>query len=321
MIGKRGKVLLLLYGMFLVLLFLMCSTDLIIREPEKEIYQIAVIIEDVRSDQYSNFRKGMDQAAVEFNADVHFITLYEKADAIQQMELMEREQQDDADALIVVPADEERVPAKQMGIPVILLRPRRMVEAEEGSVIIEYERMGEQLALEMLEDASPNCSVLILTGQGRQSAMDNLFLEGANKVFIDNGYNVQTIVKDQSNGFRDDLENIVNWDNKKALILAVDPESLTEAAGILADNPDIEKKVQGLYGRGSTLPILNYLDRGQIAGVCVTDEFSVGYLCVRTAIRELEGDRYQPPIVMTSYYIEKKDLRDPAYEKLLFPIE
>ena len=77
MIGRHGKVLIFLYIVFLVVLFLMCSTDLIIREPEREIYQIAVIIEDVRSDNYSNFRKGMEQAAMEFNVDVHFITLYE----------------------------------------------------------------------------------------------------------------------------------------------------------------------------------------------------------------------------------------------------
>ena len=87
MIGKRGKLLIVLYMIFLVILFLMCSTDLIIREPEKEVYQIAVIVEDARDDNYGNFRKGMDQAAVEFNADVRFITLYEEMDAGQQLDL------------------------------------------------------------------------------------------------------------------------------------------------------------------------------------------------------------------------------------------
>ena len=65
MMGRRSKTALLLYMVFLMVLFLMCSTDLIIREPEKEVYQIAVIIEDIRDDNYGNFKKGMDQAAVE----------------------------------------------------------------------------------------------------------------------------------------------------------------------------------------------------------------------------------------------------------------
>ena len=71
MIGKRGKWMIVLYMIFLLVLFLMCSTDLIIREPEKEIYQVAVIIEDVRDDQYSNFRRGMEQAAVEFGCPLY----------------------------------------------------------------------------------------------------------------------------------------------------------------------------------------------------------------------------------------------------------
>jgi len=80
MIGKKSRILILFYILVLVVLFLMCSTDLIIREPEKGVYEVAVIIEDVRDDNYGNFRKGMDRAAVEFNADVRFITLYERLD-------------------------------------------------------------------------------------------------------------------------------------------------------------------------------------------------------------------------------------------------
>ena len=90
MIGKRGGLLVFLYMIFLVVLFLMCSTDLIIREPKKKVYQISVIVEDDRDDNYSNFKKGMEQAAVELHADVRFITLYERLDAGQQMELLNR---------------------------------------------------------------------------------------------------------------------------------------------------------------------------------------------------------------------------------------
>ena len=137
MIGRSGKVMIVLYIVCLVVLFLMCSTDLIIREPERQIYQIAVIIEDVRSDNYSNFRKGMDLAAAELNADVQLITLYEKLDVKEQMDLMDREQQDGTDALIVVPVEEEQVSARQMTIPVILMRAGVAEAAGAGNVIVE----------------------------------------------------------------------------------------------------------------------------------------------------------------------------------------
>lgn len=39
---------------------------------------MSLIISDTSDDDYVNFRKGVDQAAVEYNVDVSFITLYEK---------------------------------------------------------------------------------------------------------------------------------------------------------------------------------------------------------------------------------------------------
>ena len=320
MIGRSGKALIVVYIICLVVLFLMCSTDLIIREPEQKIYQISVIIEDVRGDNYGNFRKGMDQAAMEFNTDIHFITLYENLDAGQQMELMDREQQDGADALIVVPVDEEQMEEKQMTIPVILLRSGVAEAAGAENVIIDYEKMGERLAWEILEDISKETSICVLTDPVRQSAMDSMFLKGIDEVFSKEGRKVQRIARREEDGFRTVFEMTGMQMEGEIVFIAQNQDILTEAAGILADYAAAGKDVAGLYGRGTTMPILNYLDRGLITGICVTDEFSIGYYSVREAVRALEGAG-SVPTVMDSYYIEKEDLRNPAFEKMLFPID
>ena len=319
MIGRSGKVMIVLYIVCLVVLFLMCSTDLIIREPERQIYQIAVIIEDVRSDNYSNFRKGMDLAAAELNADVQLITLYEKLDVKEQMDLMDREQQDGTDALIVVPVEEEQVSAKQMTIPVILMRAGVAEAAGAGNVIVDYEKMGEQLAREILKEQPADVPVYVLTDPAGQSDMDRLFLKGSDAVFQEAGRSVQRILRGEAERFYTMLEQ-PGAEAKKVVILAENQDILTEAAGVVAGSEAVADAVGGLYGRGTTMAILNYLDRGVITGICVTDEFSVGYYSVREAVRALEGAG-SVPTVMESYYIDKKDLRDPAFEKMLFPIE
>ncbi len=319
MIGRSGKVMIVLYIVCLVVLFLMCSTDLIIREPERQIYQIAVIIEDVRSDNYSNFRKGMDLAAAELNADVQLITLYEKLDVKEQMDLMDREQQDGTDALIVVPVEEEQVSAKQMTIPVILMRAGVAEAAGAGNVIVDYEKMGEQLAREILKEQPADVPVYVLTDPAGQSDMDRLFLKGSDAVFQEAGRSVQRIVRGEEERFYTTLEQ-PGAEAQKVVILAENQDILTEAAGVVAGSEAVADAVLGLYGRGTTMAILNYLDRGVITGICVTDEFSVGYYSVREAVRALEGAG-SVPTVMESYYIDKKDLRDPAFEKMLFPIE
>lgn len=318
MISKGGRWLFISYAAFLVLLFLMCSTDLIIREPEREVYQIAVIIEDDRSDNYSNFRKGMDQAAMEFNVDVRFITLYEKADAAQQIELMEREQQDGVDAMIVIPADEEQVYAVQMNIPVIFLRPDTAKAAGSGSIAIDYGGMGGRLAQEMLQQIPADCLVVILTDPERQSSLDRLFLEGARKVLADDGRETVVTARDEKDGFGAALS--AAGTREEAALLAENPEILTEAAGMLGDRAGAQEDICGLYGRGNTVSILNGLDRGYISGICVTDDYSIGYFSVREAVKVLEGV-HSEPITAEFYYIEKEDLRKPAFEKLLFPIE
>lgn len=319
MIGRSGKVMIVLYIVCLVVLFLMCSTDLIIREPERQIYQIAVIIEDVRSDNYSNFRKGMDLAAAELNADVQLITLYEKLDVKEQMDLMDREQQDGTDALIVIPVEEEQVSAKQMTIPVILMRAGVAEAAGAGNVIVDHEKMGELLAREILEEQPADVPVYVLTDPAGQSDMDRLFLKGSDAVFQEAGRSVQRIVRGEEERFFTMLEQ-PGAEAQKVVILAENQDILTEAAGVMAGSEAVADAVGGLYGRGTTMAILNYLDRGVITGICVTDEFSVGYYSVREAVRALEGAG-SVPTVMESYYIEKKDLRDPAFEKMLFPIE
>ena len=322
MIGKRGKFILLLYMIVLTVLFLMCSTDLIIREPEKEIYQVAVIIEDARDDNYGSFRKGMDQAAVELNADVRFITLYEKLDADQQMELISREQQDGADALIVVPADEEQVLAalarRQVTVPMVILGSGLTGEGVTGTVVVDYREMGERLGREMKEQLAEDGTVLIFTDPSGRSGASRRFLEGARAVMEEQGILCRTIARDPEHGFKMFMETME--EPGQVLILAESPEILSEAAGCLAELPGLSGRAF-LYGRGSTLPVLNYLDRGLIRGLCVTDEFGIGYFSVGIAVRALESAGGVSDVAMDSFYIEKEDLRDPAYEKMLFPIE
>lgn len=320
MIGRHGKFLIALYGVFLVVLFLMCSTDLIIGETEREIYQVAVIVEDARSDNYSNFRKGMDQAAMEFNVDVRFITLYERMDAEQQMELMEREEQDGVDAVIVIPVDEEQVAAKQMTVPIVLLRSGMADGAEAGNLVLNYEKMGVQVAQEMCREMPQDSQILLFTDPVRKGTADRRFIEGASAAFEDAGYNMRTIPRDGENGFRVFLNTLKAQVQCETVILAENPDILTEVAGILSDDPALAGCIRGLYGRENTVTNLNYLDQGYISGLSVTDDYSAGYLSVRAAVQMLEGTA-SAPVEMESYYIRKENLRDPAYEKLLYPIE
>ena len=70
--GVRKKKELVLWGILcvgLILLYLLSSTDWIIKEKEVEVYPVSLIISNTSDDNYVNFRKGVDRAAVEYNVD------------------------------------------------------------------------------------------------------------------------------------------------------------------------------------------------------------------------------------------------------------
>ncbi len=92
-------------AVILVLLYLMSSTNLIIREKKTEIYPISVIVEDSSDEDYEKLRKGMDRAAQELHVDLNFITLYQPNDQEQQLGLIAREISDGAKAVILSPAN------------------------------------------------------------------------------------------------------------------------------------------------------------------------------------------------------------------------
>ena len=57
---KREKILLCIGGAFLILLFLLSSTDLIIKERAVQIDSISVILSEDTDDYYQSFRKGIE---------------------------------------------------------------------------------------------------------------------------------------------------------------------------------------------------------------------------------------------------------------------
>lgn len=322
--GKE-RIIWILYAAFLVLLFLLSSTNLIIKEQEHPVYQLSVIVEDERDDNYINFRKGMDLAASECNADVSFITLYEKDHAQQQMDLMLREQQDGAGALIVSPVDvkavSEAVDSDQLQIPVVFLNTEQAGGQIAASITTDYEAMGRLLAGQVADRHGKETPVYLF-GEPYRSPMAARFEAGIRTELEAGGYQVTVYGRQDDRSYRQAIEELVYPGCKNAVIIALDPGSLSETAEILSDSSVYASYVEGLYGRGTNLSILNDLDRGVIRGICVTDDFAAGYQSVETAVELIRHQgSVRKPVEQAFYYIEKEDLRLPEYEKMLYPIE
>lgn len=324
MITRKEKLWWVFYGAVLVLLFLLSSTDLIIKERKTEVYPLSVVIDDTSDDHYVNFRKGMDRAAIELNADVSFITLYEENNQDQQLEMMAREQQDGARALIVAPVEETAVEdvlvEKRVTVPLVLVNSELPLDKISAVVTTDYYEMGQKLAQQVINKYASEVPVYLFTG-ARENIVTRRFGDGVQTTLSEAGFQTTLFQRQGEGTFRKAVEELVYPGSRTVVVVALDQGSLAETAAILADSTVYSSYVLGLYGRGTTIPILNYLDRGVISGICVTDDFSAGYLSVKRAVEAVTNQIWEEQTVLDSYYIEKADLRKEQYEKMLYPIE
>lgn len=323
MTTKKNKLLFAAFAGILILLYLMSSTNLIIRDKKTEVFPISVIVEDSSDEDYEKLRKGMDRAAEEFHVDLNFITLYEPNDQEQQLQLISREIADGAKAVVLSPAKpvQAQIGLEEMVLnsPLILLGNLIPTQQVMAGISIDFQEAGRMLGRAAREN-SPKIPVYLLT-PGLEYGYAQAIYDGILQELEPFGYSV-TLYPTTSEKDGQRLLSELEASQEKAVWIAMDESSLKMAAGIMGDSSIYREDVLALYGIGGTTRMLNALDRGIIRGLVVHNWFDEGYLSIARAVSAIEGEsREKEEIVMEAYYITKEDLRDAAYEKMLYPID
>ena len=152
---------------FLVLLYLLSSTDLIIKEKEKEICRVSVIIDNVNDNYYGNFREGMETAEKKYQADVNFITLYAENDEEQQEDLIVREVKDGTNAIILAPVREDlaamRLDEISPGCPVVFLGSSMISSSVTSAISVDRYEMGKTLGEQITANEDPGRLICLFT--------------------------------------------------------------------------------------------------------------------------------------------------------------
>lgn len=322
--SNKEKILWSVFAGVLVLLFLLSSTNLIIKEKKREVYPISVIISDTSDAYYINFKKGMDKAAENLQADVNFITMYESNNVEEQLGFLEREIKDGARAVIFAPVNEtefaEKVNELSIGCPIILLGNSIVCDAVVSSIAIDGYETGRTLAERIVSKESKETPVWLIT-KGLSYTGNRGLYEGVCAVLEDHGVTYGLIEKEDDESLKSAIEETAFYGGNENTLVALDAESLETAADVLKESSVYRQEATSLYGVGSTLGILRCLDEGIIDGIMVSNCYDIGYSSVRHAVEAIQGVRLNEQIVSETFYIQREDLRDPKYEKLIYPIE
>lgn len=308
----------------LVLLFLLSSTNLIIKEKKKEVYPISVIVEDANDEYYVNFKKGMDKAAEKFQADVSFITLYRPCDEEEQMEMVQRELKDGARAVVLAPVNETgvvmRLDAMKPNCPIVLLGSATVNDSVAASISENGYETGRVLGEQVAVKESPQVPVWLFS-EGLSYTGNTDVYDGLRSVLDEKGFTCRLVEKTTEDTYRQAIEEMVYPGSTEAVIIAMDVSALDDTSAILDGSSVYAGYVKGLYGIGNTTTILQRLDKGIIKGLMAVNQYDEGYLSIRSAVEAIQGVWRRNQVPMETYYIERQDLRDQKYEKLLYPIE
>lgn len=320
---KYEKLFLFVYAAVLVLLFLMYTTDWIIKEDEVSIFNVSVIVEDNKDDYYVNYKMGMEQAAIENNVDVSFITLYERNNTAQQEEMLNREINDGAQAVVLSPVEPLRMisvlESKVNKVPVISINNELPASNVWSNIIADDFKAGKEMAENIISAENRDVSYYLFT-EGLNFGSNINFYDGIKSVLDEAGREV-TLVEEQLNyGYEGIMKNLIQGDCRNKVLIAIDAETLVRAASYIKETGQEEDLRPRLYGRGVNMQILNLVDDGIIDGISTFNGYDMGYLSMEKAIEAIQKKSVKETITLEHYFMKRQDILKKEYEKMLFPI-
>ena len=314
---------------FLLLFFMvLVSSLLLIKEGGKKevyIYDIAVIIRGENSEEWTNIKAGMDQASLEMNVNLRFISLLEENNIDEQKDYLQKEIDSGTDAIIISPADytelSELIENINKKIPVVLFDSK--IDTKQNIPYISSDNyvLGQKLAEEVVRNGNTRNHILIAKSNFKFSSASERysgFIDEINK--SKNTYKVIELPKDDSKLYSE-IKDIIE-ENHIEVIVAFEPtilEAIGKAKKQLINSTNVDYKTE-VYGIGRTSTIISLTEENIIDSIVIQNEFNVGYLCVKTAVYKLEKKILDNKINIESTIINSKNMYSEDNQKILFPI-
>ena len=316
---------LLIAGLVLLLIFLMLVTSQMnIQSPVKEKRsKVSLIVYGDDNERWENLRQGAGLVCDEKSADLTLVTTLLETDAAEQKEIIDREIEGGADALIIAACNSSEVKAfideRRPRIPVVFVESLNTPLLSMGDNVViapdDY-KMGYELGEAVTEGESDIVTVAIISEntvrdsvalreQGFRDAIDGKVGKVIEWKRSDRQQSAQTRMFIQKALVSDATDVIVTFDN-----------STTDALLDAMSNLNQTSKV---YSIATSDKAVYNLNNKEIIALEYPNEFSMGYLAAMYALdgtyarRKYSGEQIEYRIV------RKENMYDEDNQRLLFP--
>lgn len=313
------------YSLFLFLLCLILIMNIFnlsnrISKKEEVTKNISVIMRGSTGENWENMKQGMEQAALDMEVNLRFIHISENNSFQEQISLLSQEEKNDTDAIVLTPADYKKmvIPVQKIGekIPIVLIESTIDSEQNNQAITCDNKKMGYDLAQEVLRHGNTRKTIMIIHSGGNCSSV----LER-----IEGFEYYMKLTKNKCIDRRISKDNIIDIEklllNEQADILVVmDPGIFTKVAKVgkrLKDrNPNLALEI---YGVGSGNEIISYLENNYILSLVAIDDFSIGYLGIKNAVRKINGKKFETNRTIRYAITDQEHMYSKENQRLLFP--
>lgn len=287
---------------------------------EKEVKKISLIVYGSDAKRWENLAQGAELAAGESDAEVSLITMTSEKDYREQIEKINAEIENGADALMIAACDSKRIGEyidnAKIKIPVVFVETGVVSKNEQICIAASDYDMGYALGQEICEKENPIVKVAIVSdGTERNS------------------------ISERERGVRDAISDYVNavvtWkrnENEENLLPRVflQRELVSEAVDVIVtfDNTMSDSMMDALnnliktskvYSISTSDKSVYYLDQKKIKALTYQSEFGIGYIGAKYALDSKNAKRKYSKEDILFRVIDKEEMYDYDNQTLLFP--
>ena len=276
--------------------------------------EISVLLRETDVELWSNARLGMEQAAADMGIHLRFLTPTKDNSHDAQAELLLREVNGGADAIVIMPASPVDMDAfckvQKIDIPIVTLEST--MERARVTVAVDDTALGTALGEACLAD-EPTGTILLLNTAGDSTGIRER-LDACTTTLTNAGAEVVERVVDGAS-LRSDFQLLLA-ETGATTVIAFE-QTITE---IIAAQSQILTTPPTLYGVGSTATIAAYLERGTLSAVLAWNDYAAGYLAVQAAGKSISEGIISAPDALEFTTVREENLYEPDHQKLLFPV-
>ncbi len=294
----------------LILLFMTSSTDLILKPNIDRIYKATLLISDVDSELWRNYKLGLDTAAKEYNVDMAVKTLFDlREDDQQQMDQILTEIEFGAEGLILSTSYFSKmvslIEEENFDNSIVFTKVNRSfcdkLEEKCSYICYNYYNAGRLLGEFLLETHQERQTIFIVA----EREVNENYEFFVNALQETHNVNILPNATQETEG-SGQVKMLLDHDD---IVVGLDENSLLHFR-------DIDGVV--LYGLGYTNTLIDCVVQGDVAGFVCFNEYMAGYLSVQNLVTMLDGGTIQECVEIPYKLITKETMFE--NETFLFPI-